>query len=147
MDITNVRAQLALAASDVTLPGASLVCTGYMPDGVTTPCFFIADYTIDYDKVMNRKLDHIEFTARVLVGRADDLAGQGLLDDMLSGSGVASLKAAIEAARGAPGTAALNGYAHDLRVTRMQGLRLYEHSGVQYLGAEITILVIGDGSA
>ncbi|MEU9654841.1 hypothetical protein [Streptomyces chartreusis] len=147
MDITNVRAQLALAASAVTLPGASLTCTGYMPDGVTTPCFFIADYTIDFDKVMNRALDHIDFTARVLVSRADDLAGQELLDDMLSGSGVASLKVALEAARGAPGTPALSGFAHDFRVTRMQGLRLYEHNGVQYLGAEISILVIGDGSA
>ncbi|MFM9643137.1 hypothetical protein [Streptomyces turgidiscabies] len=147
MDITNVRAQLALAASAVTLANGALTCTGYMPDAVNEPCFFISDYTIDFDKVMNRGLDSVEFTGRVLVSRADDLAGQKLLDDMLSGSGSASLKTAIEAARGAPGSAALNGYAHDLRVTRMQGLRLYEHNGLQYLGAEITIMVIGDGSA
>jgi hypothetical protein len=116
-----------------------------MPDGVVTPCFFIADYTIDYDKTMTRGLDAITFTGRVLVSRADDLAGQAMLDRMLSGSGAASLKQAIEAARGAPGTAALGGYAHDLRVTRCQGLRLYEHNGADYLGAEISIDVIGDG--
>ncbi|MEU4150834.1 hypothetical protein [Streptomyces sp. NPDC026659] len=147
MDIYNVRAQLALAASAVVLPNASLTCTGYMPDAITEPCFFIADYTIEFDKVMKRKLDVVTFTARILVSRADDLAGQKLLDAMLSGSGAASLKGVIEDARGAPGSAALNGYAHDLRVMRMQGLRLYEHNGLQYLGAEITIEVIGDGSA
>ncbi|WP_329274775.1 hypothetical protein [Streptomyces sp. NBC_01451] len=147
MDIYNVRAQLALAASAVALPKASLTCTGYMPDAVNEPCFFIADYTIDFDKVMQRGLDAITFTARVLVSRADDLAGQKLLDNMMSGSGTASLKDVIENARGAPGSAALNGYAHDFRVSRMQGIRLYEHNGLQYLGAEITIDVIGDGSA
>ncbi|MGP4083158.1 hypothetical protein [Streptomyces sp. KR55] len=147
MDIYNVRAQLALAASAVVLPNASLTCTGYMPDAVNQPCFFIADYTIEFDKVMKRKLDVITFTARVLVSRADDLSGQKLLDAMMSGSGPASLKDVIEDARGAPGSAALNGFAHDFRVTRMQGLRLYEHNGVQYLGAELAIEVIGDGSA
>lgn len=146
MDIYNLRAQLATAASAVTLPVGSLTCTGYMPDGVNLPCFFIADYTIDFDKAMRRGLDAITFTGRVLVSRADDLAGQELLDNLLSGSGAASLKSAIEAARGAPGSPALGGYAHDLRVTRCQGLRLYEHNGAQYLGAEISIDVIGDGS-
>lgn len=147
MDIANIRTELASAASAVVLPNTSLTCTGYMPDAVTEPCFFIADYTIDYDKTMNRGLDSMEFTGRVLVSRADDLSGQALLDTMLSGSGSASLKTAIEVARGAPGSAALNGYAHDLRVTRMQGLRLYEHNGLQYLGAELSIMVIGDGGS
>ncbi|MEV1049667.1 hypothetical protein [Streptomyces sp. NPDC049887] len=146
MDIYNVRAQLALAASAVVLPNASLTCTGYMPDSVSEPCLFVSDYTIEFDRTMNRSMDVVTFTVRVLVSRADDLSGQKLMDSMMSGSGTSSLKDVIEDARGAPGTAALNGYAHDLRVTRMQGLRLYEHNGAQYLGAEITIDVIGDGS-
>lgn len=147
MDISNIRKQLAHAASAVSLPSASLTCTGYIPDGVNVPCLFIADYVIEYDKAMNRALDTITFTARVLVGRADDMSGQASLDAMLSGAGPSSLKLAIEEARGPAGSPALGGYAHDLRVTRVQGLRLYEHAGTQYLGAEISIDVIGDGRA
>ncbi|MEU0808649.1 hypothetical protein [Streptomyces sp. NPDC005970] len=147
MDIANIREQLASAASAVSLPNTSLTCTGFIPDGVNVPCFFIADYTIEYDKVMNRALDTITFTGRVLVSRADDMSGQSLLDGMMSGAGPSSLKNAIEAARGPAGNPALGGYAHDLRVTRVQGLRLYEHAGTQYLGAELSIDVIGDGRA
>ncbi|MGY0060860.1 hypothetical protein ACWY4P_30670 [Streptomyces sp. LZ34] len=147
MDIASIREQLASAASAVSLPNTSLTCTGFIPDGVNVPCFFIADYTIEYDKVMNRALDTIAFTGRVLVSRADDMSGQSLLDGMLSGAGPSSLKSAIEAARGPAGNPALGGYAHDLRVTRVQGLRLYEHAGTQYLGAELSIDVIGDGRA
>jgi hypothetical protein len=66
---------------------------------------------------------------------------------MLSGSGPASLKAAIEAARGAPGQYALGGLAHDLHVMRVQGYRWYEHEGAQFVGAELIVKVIGDGSS
>jgi hypothetical protein len=61
-----------------------------------------------------------------MVSRADDLSGQATLDALLSGSGPASLKAAIEAARGAPGQAAPGGAADDLQVVRAQSYRLYE---------------------
>jgi hypothetical protein len=125
---------------------AKLTSTGYAPDAVTTPCFYVGDYTVDFDKTMRRGLDEVEFTCAVLVSRSDDLSGQKVLDGLLSGAGTGSLKAAIEAARGAPGAYALGGAAHDLRVTRVQSYRYYEVAGIQYLGAELTVRVIGDGS-
>ncbi len=91
---------------------------------MVAPHFFAGEYTVDYDKAMRRSLDEVELTCRVLVGRADDKAGQRTLDALLAGSGPASLKQAIEAARGAPGEYALGGLAHDLHVMRMQGLPL-----------------------
>lgn len=147
MQISSVRAAIATAASAVVLPTSKLTCTGYTPDGITEPHFFVAEYTQEYDKAMRRSKDELEFTSRVLVGRADDKASQELLDAMLSGSGTASLKAAIEAARGAPGELALGGLADDLHVVRVQGYRWYEHEGTQYVGAELIIRVIGDGSS
>lgn len=142
-----VRKALAQAASAVVLPprAGKLTCTGYVPDAITEPHFFVAEYTIDFDRAMRRALDQAEFTTRVLVGRQDDETAQRVLDELLSGSGPASLKAAIEAARGAPGEYALGGLAHDLHVMRMQGYRWYEHQGTQYVGAELIIKVIGGG--
>ncbi len=148
MDISAVREAIAVAASAVQLPSGvrKLTCTGYTPDAVTEPHFFVGEVSIDFDKAMGRGLDELEITCRALCGRGDDRAAQRVLDALLSGSGPASLKRAIEVARGAPGEYALGGLADDLHVVRVQGYRWYEHAGVQYVGAEIIIRVIGSGT-
>lgn len=148
MQISPIRDAIADAAREVVLPTGigKLVCTGYVPDSVVTPCFYVAEVEINYDKAMGRKLDELLFTARAYASRSDDRAGQRLLDSLLSGSGPASLKAAVEAARGGPGEMALDGLADDLHVQRVQGYRWFEHAGSTYLGAEFAIKVIGDGS-
>lgn len=147
MDIALVRTRIAEAASAVVMPAGapSLTCTGYVPDGVTAPHFFAGEVEVTYDTAYNRSLDELQITCRVLVSRADDKSSQFILDALLSGSGPASLKQAIEAARGAPGEYALGGAAHDLHLMRVQGYRWYEHNGTQYVGAELIIKVIGSG--
>jgi hypothetical protein len=148
VQIYPVREALAGAARAVVMPDGvpKLACTAYAPDAVTTPAFYVGDYTVDFDKAMRRSLDEVEFTCAVLVSRSDDLSGQRVLDGLLSGGGTGSLKTAIEAARGAPGEYALGGLADDLQVTRVQSYRFYEVAGTQYLGAEVIVRVIGDGS-
>ncbi|MBT2379029.1 hypothetical protein J7E90_17145 [Streptomyces sp. ISL-111] len=147
MEPSPIREAIADAARAVILPEGigNLTCTGYVPDAISGPHFFCGEYTVDYDKAMGRGLDVVELTCRVLVGRADDRASQRILDSLLAGSGPSSLKTAIEAARGAPGDYALGGLAHDLHVMRMQGYRWYEHNGVDYVGAELMIKIIGEG--
>lgn len=149
MQMSAVREAIADAARVVVLPEgiAKLTCSGYTPDSVTAPHFFVGEYSVDFDKAMRRSLDKVEITCRVLVGLSDDRAAQRILDGLLSGAGPASLKQAIEAARGGPGEYALGGLAHDLHLKRVQGYRWYEHAGTQYIGAELIIDVIGEGSA
>lgn len=146
MDIRGQRKALAAAAKAVVLPDLipPLTVSAFVPGQVTAPMFFVAEYDIEYDKTFGGD-DAIDYTCRVLVGRGDDQAAEEVLDQMLQRGGPASLKTAIEVARGAPGEAALGGLADDLRVVRTQGNRLYEHAGVQYLGAELIVHVIGDG--
>lgn len=148
MQISGIRDAIADAARTAVLPAGigKLTCTGYTPDSVVAPCFFVAEVEITYDKAMGRGLDELLYTCRVLAGRADDRSSQRILDAMLSGAGTASLKAAIEAARGAPGQMALGGLADDLHLERVQGYRWYEHQGSSYVGAEFVIKVIGSGS-
>ncbi|MFM9796523.1 hypothetical protein [Streptomyces turgidiscabies] len=148
MQISVVRDAIADAARVVVLPAGigKLTSTGYVPDAVVTPCFFVAEVEVTFDKTHGRGTDELMFTCRVLAGRADDRSTQRILDAMLSGAGPASLKAAIEAARGAPGELALGGAADDLHIERVQGYRWYEHAGSTYLGAELAIKVIGDGN-
>jgi hypothetical protein len=148
VQISPIRDAIAAAASVVVLPAGigKLKCTGYVPDSVVTPCFFVGEVEVNFDKAMGRKLDELMFTCRVLASRADDRAGQRTIDALLSGAGEASLKQAIEAARGAPGEMALGGLADDLHLERVQGYRWFEHAGSTYVGAELAIKVIGDGS-
>lgn len=148
MQIGEIRQALAAAAAEVVLPAGvpRLTCTGYVPDSVTEPHFFTGEVEVEFDKAMGRKLDQLMITCRVLVGRGDDRSSQEVLDALLSGAGPASLKRAIEVARGAPGEYALGGLAHDLHVMRVQGYRWYEHAGSTYVGAELVVKVIGDGS-
>lgn len=148
MQIGEIRQELAAAAAEVVLPAGvpKLTCTGYVPDSVTEPHFFTGEVEVEFDKAMGRKLDQLMITCRVLVGRGDDRSSQEVLDALLSGAGPASLKRAIEVARGAPGEYALGGLAHDLHVMRVQGYRWYEHAGATYVGAELVVKVIGDGS-
>lgn len=148
MQISAVRDAIADAARKVVLPTgiAKLTCTGYVPDAIMPPCFFVAEVEVTYDRAMARRLDELSFTCRVLAGRADDRSSQRTIDALLSGAGPASLKQAIEAARGAPGEHALGGLADDLHLQRVQGYRWFEHAGSTYIGAELVIKVIGDGS-
>lgn len=147
MQISAVRDAIADAARTITLPAGvpKLTSTGYVPDAVVAPCFFVGEVEITYDRTYGRGTDELMFTCRVLVGRADDRSAQRILDGMLSGAGTASLKAAIEEARGAPGQMALGGLADDLHLERVQGYRWYEHADATYLGAELVIKVIGPG--
>jgi hypothetical protein len=148
VQISQVRDAIADAARVVVLPAGigKLTCTGYVPDSVVTPCFFVGEVEVNYDRAMGRKLDELLFTCRVLAGRADDRSAQRILDALLSGAGPSSLKQAIEAARGEPGEMALGGLADDLHLQRVQGYRWYEHQGSSFVGAELAIKVIGDGS-
>ncbi|MGP4084175.1 hypothetical protein [Streptomyces sp. KR55] len=148
MQISLVRDAIAAAARVVVLPAGigKLTCTGYVPDSIVAPCFFVGEVDVNYDKTMGRGTDELLFTCRVLAGRADDRSAQRILDALLSGAGAASLKQAIEAARGGPGEMALGGLADDLRLERVQGYRWYEHQGSSFVGAELAIKVIGSGS-
>jgi hypothetical protein len=145
MQISDVRNVIAAAAAAVVLPtgAGALTSTGYTPDSISEPHFFCAEVTVDFDKTMGRGQDELEITARCLVGRQDDRSAQEVLDLLLSGSGAASLKAAIEAVRRTPTLLAV---ADDLHVKRVQGYRWYEHQNTTYIGAELIIRVIGDGS-
>lgn len=149
MQISPIRDAIADAARTIVLPDGvgKLTSTGYLPDSVVAPCFYVAEVEVTFDRAMGRGMDELMFTCRAYASRSDDRASQRILDAMLSGSGSASLKQAIEVARGAPGEMALGGLADDLHIQRVQGYRWFEHSGSSYLGAELMIKVIGKGNA
>ena len=134
----------ALATQLATIDG--LRTAGFMPDKVTVPQAIVGEVEIDFDLTMHRGCDKYEFKIRVYASRADDKAGQKKLDSYLAGSGATSIKAALEAGRGAPGQPALNGAASDLHVTGVAGYGVYEVAGVLYLGAEFTVDVYAPGS-
>lgn len=144
MDIALVRRELAVAAATA-VSSPKLTGLSYVPDAIPAPCIYSDDIEIEFDQTFGRGMDRLTVTMRLLCSRADDRAGQKLLDGYLAGSGPASIKAALESARGEPGESALNGACDDFRVERVAGYRYYEHGNTKYIGAEFTIRVIGPG--
>lgn len=137
-----IRQALADAVHDA-IP--SLNTFGYCPDSVPEPCFYSGEIEIDFDKAFGRGMDEMRVTCRLYVSRADDRSGQAALDRYLAGSGPDSIKAALVAARGAPGQAALGGLCDDLHLVRVQGYRMYQVGEVQFYGAELIVRLIGGG--
>lgn len=144
MDIFAVREAIAAAVHETDVLGGTLqlTATAWLPDSLNAPQFFIADYEVDLHKSMGG-LTVIEFTARVLTGMADERSAQEATDVLFSPTGATSLKALIEAERN-HSTGALGGLVDDLTVTRVRGNLKYTHNGIDYVGGEITIRVIGD---
>lgn len=142
-----MRLALANAASAV-VSDPPLTCFAYVPEDGPTPFLYVQLESVEYDKTMRRGLDEINFVLMVMVSASDDLSAQKLVDGYLNGAGSASIKAAVEAQRGAPGSLALGGAADDLHVMGTDSPpRWYEwRDGVKYYGTGLKVRVIGSGS-
>jgi hypothetical protein len=149
MDLDAVALGLATAAADI----VGLTCYEYTPESVTVPAFYVGEITTDFDETMARGMDRLTVVCRLVVQYSDPKSAQRELNAYMSGSGVKSVKAALNAARGAPGDSALpstlaaNGCCDDAVLTRIAGHRLYTIGTAVYLGAEFTITVIGPGES
>lgn len=145
MQIQLVRERLAAAVEGVRGGnGEVLQCFGYTPDAVTPPTFYAGEVSLNPNGTFNG-FDVAKVTCRVLTSHSDDKEGQRLLDEFLRRTGTTSIRAAILAARGAPGDYALSGACDDLNVDAIQGYRLYRVGAEVFFGAEIVVNVIGDG--
>lgn len=127
-----------LAANLGTISG--LRAFSYMPDRVSVPAAIVGEVGIDFDLTFGRGLDQFAITVRVYVSKASDRAGQDKLDGYLAGSGASSIKAAIEADK------TLGGAAQTLKVVAVTGYGVYEVGGVDYLGAEFSVVIYASGS-
>lgn len=129
----------ALAAAADTIDG--LNTHDFVPDAVSEPCFYPHTIAVEFDTDFGGGVEAV-ITCMVLVSRADDRAGQESLRAFM-GDGSASLKAALEAARGAPGELALDGAADDFRVERINEYGVYTVGEVAFYGAKLIVRVIG----
>lgn len=139
MDIQSVREGLRDAAAAV----SGLRCHDYVPGSISPPTFFIAEEEIVFDLAMGRNLDTAIFTCLLMTSMGANRSGQQALTPYLAGSGPKSIKAALEAARGAPGSLALSGAADDLRVESLRGHQVSEVGGTEYWSATFTVRVWG----
>lgn len=141
--MAEIRAALGLAPKSAGIP--TLTCYTFTPDKVAEPCFYPGEVTIS----RRGEESHRTFGSRaqggqrgyeiqctVLTSRADDKAGQALLDRYLSEGDPWSLIDAIESDR------TLGGLCNDLIVHDVDGYRLYTVGADQYFGARLRVLVL-----
>jgi hypothetical protein len=123
-----------IAANLATVPGLRTAAT--VPDQINPPIAVVMPSSITYDLAFARSGgDEYEFSVMVIVGRVDERMAQNKLDAYCSGTGVQSIKAAIESNR------TLDGTAFDCRVTSLRSYNQVSVADVTYLAAEFAVQV------
>jgi len=143
-DAVAVGIAAAVTSAAVAVNGQTVTATDFVPDAPTPPHFVVAEFVNEYHQTYGSAgMDHVTVKCRLLTSRGSDAEGQRTLRKLATLTGVGSIPAAIEAARGAPGQMALSGAADDLALVSVTGPRLYEIGAVDFYGLEFSVLVIG----
>ena len=132
----------AINTAALNVNGAQLTATAFAPDAPTTPHFYTAEFTGNYDKTFTNTLTELVLTCRLMLSRADDKTGQQQAKALAS-TGTGTLHQAFRDMRGTPGQQALSGACDDLHLQRVQGPRLYEIGQASFYGLEFTVFVMG----
>jgi len=107
----------------------------YIADNIEPPTFEVGEISIDFDDTGN--IDLLSVICRLYVSVATDSAAQSELDLYMARSGSKSLKTALEVDH------KLGGACQAMRVEKIDGYRVYQVAGIRYLGAQITVSVMG----
>lgn len=145
MDITAVRQALANQITSV-IP-APLTAVWYVPDMATEPMVWVKPGVINYDRAYGpHGFEQLDFEIVLVVSRADDIAAQINLDKYIHGTGALSIKAAVEAGREQYGGTAYLGVFEDCWVSKVDSYNYYLLGDARFLGATLTLTVIGKGT-
>lgn len=122
-----------IATNCATVSG--LRTSAIIPEDPKPPVAVVTFDRVEYDTAFGRGLDTYTFRVVLVVGRVDTRGAQQTLDGFLSGSGLTSLKQAIESDR------SLGGKAQDLRVTTGENIREVVINEGPYLATDFVVTV------
>ena len=109
-----------------------------VPDVIVPPCAIVGQLDLTFDLNNSRGLDQANLDVFVIVQRFSERAGQDNLDKYLAGSGVNSIKAAIQS------DLTLGGAANTLRVTSAES-GTYQSGDQDFLSYRYRVTVWGQG--
>jgi hypothetical protein len=135
MNLQNVMEQIAARAATI----AELQQVNDRPvDSISPPTAMVAwPELVQYDVTYARGCDRITLPFLVIVGRSNDRAARDQMARHVDGSGPASVKQVLEA------DPAYAGFT--CRVTQVE-FDVITQNGVDYLGADFTLDIVGDGA-
>lgn len=130
--IADIRSGLSDAMS--TLAGVRVYLQ--IPDTPNPPCAVIELQRVLYDTTFARGADEFEFSVLLIVARADDRTAQTRVEGYIAGTGLGSVKTAIEA------DPTLGGKCMSVRVTEASGLQSLERpDGTKFLAVEFSVTI------
>lgn len=107
----------------------------YMPDGIAPPAIAIEPAGIDYQQTFRSEVGHYTLSLIVIAGRTDEESVQEHIDELVSPDAAGSVPKFL---RNDP---TLGGAVAWVEPVAMSGYGRYDVSGVEYLGATITVEV------
>lgn len=140
IDLDGMLEALALAGANIQMPDGLPALTGvwWMPLTLPEPAFVVAEVEIDPDITFGSGMDEVTVTCRIMTAHTDDRAASRYINLTLARTGVAAVRAAIEADK------TLGGKCKTLHVDSVRGRRLFQWGGAtEYLGTEIIVRVWG----
>lgn len=136
MDVDLIRSALATAMRTVVdASGAQLEASAFADSSVDPPWGYVADVAGRFDVTLDGA-DDLTVTIKLVTSQSEDRRGQELLNAFLKDTGATSVKAAIES------DPTLGGQCSDLHVSGWDGYRPVEIAGIEYYGAELTVVVM-----
>jgi len=109
-----------------------------VPDVIVPPCAIVGQLDFTFDLNNSRGLDQANLDVFIIVQRFSERTGQDALDKYLAGSGVNSIKAAIES------DLTLGGACNTLRVTSAES-GTYQSGDQDFLSYRYRVTVWGQG--
>jgi hypothetical protein len=133
VDVKLVRERLGFLAKSLTVRGKQIQGLGYEPGSINPPTFFPTGVEVNRYPDGNRgRLRQWGITGKLLVGLADNVAAQEVLDALMS-DGDADIAALFEV------NDTLGGLVEDLVVRAITDYGPHEVAGQTYLGANVAL--------
>ena len=107
----------------------------HVPDVFAPPCGFVLPESIDYWQAFSGGDATTRFTATLVVGRISERASQHHLYDLMSYSGVRSVRAAIE------GDRSLGGRVQTCIVESASNIRVANQGESEYLAVDFSVRI------
>lgn len=148
MDVGAIRRALAehIGASVTGLP---LEMYAFVPADGPVPFGYVQVEGLNYDRAMRGGSVELNLTVMLMCSRADDETAQAQIDAFISDNDpTTSIKAACDAANGAPGEGALGGLCDFVHLSGTDGPpRWFEwREGVKYHGVGLKVRILGTGA-
>lgn len=133
--MASVTTVLDAVAAAITAGVTGIRVFSYSPDSIAPPTAVVEVERIEFDSNFQRGCDEMDVRVSVFISRADDRTGLAKLRTFMGGSGVTSLKTAIESSQ------TLAGVVEVVHVESIDSIGARQVGEIWYYGCDVNLKI------